>query len=90
MQSGYKEEINQAAKREYSEVWDASVPGYELRIELSWQLQNNGKKGNRLWKEDFMCDLKRQWDDYKSITRIWLVKTENPSACVTINWSCVV
>jgi hypothetical protein len=30
------------------ELRDASLPGYELGIELSWQLQNNGKKGIRL------------------------------------------
>jgi hypothetical protein len=33
------------------EFRDASPPGYELGsrgIELSWQLQNNGKKGIRL------------------------------------------
>jgi hypothetical protein len=33
------------------EFRDASLPGYELGsrgIELSWQLQNNGKKGIRL------------------------------------------
>jgi hypothetical protein len=33
------------------EFRDVSLPGYELGgrgIELSWQLQNNGKKGIRL------------------------------------------
>jgi hypothetical protein len=43
------------------EFRDASLPGYEFGsrgIELSWQLQNNGKKWSRLWKEHFMCDLK--------------------------------
>jgi hypothetical protein len=42
VQSGYREE--------------SSLPGYEFEsrgIELSWQLQNNGKKGIRLCKEDF-------------------------------------
>jgi hypothetical protein len=38
-----------------------------------------------LWKEDFMCDLKWQWDCYKSIAKIQLVKT-NPSAYVMVNW----
>jgi hypothetical protein len=45
------------------EYRDASLPGYDLGsrgIELSWQLQNNGKEGIRLRKEDFMCDLKLQ------------------------------
>jgi hypothetical protein len=26
----------------------------------AWVLQNNSKKGMKLCKEDFMCDLKRQ------------------------------
>jgi hypothetical protein len=37
------------------------TPGYEFEsrgIELRWQLQNNGNKGIRRCKEDFMCDLK--------------------------------
>jgi hypothetical protein len=29
------------------------------------RLRRNGKKGIRLWKEDFMCDSKWQWDCYK-------------------------
>jgi hypothetical protein len=50
----------------------------------NWQLQNNGQKGIRRCKEDLMCDLKWQWDCYKSVARIRLLKIENPIACVTV------
>jgi hypothetical protein len=40
------------------EFRDVSLQGQEPGIELSYQLQNNGKKGIRLCKEDFMCYLK--------------------------------
>jgi hypothetical protein len=56
------------------ELRDANLPGYELGsrgIELSRQLQNNGKKGIR------RC--------YKSVARIRLMKTEDPSMCATVN-----
>jgi hypothetical protein len=42
---------------------------------------DNGKKGIRRCKEDFMCDLKLQWDSYKSVARIRLVKTESYCVC---------
>jgi hypothetical protein len=32
-----------------------------------------------------LCDFRWQWYYYKSVARIWLVKAENPSACVTVN-----
>jgi hypothetical protein len=49
------------------EFRDGSLPGYELGsrgTELSRQVQNNGKKGFRLSKEGFTCDLKGQRDCY--------------------------
>jgi hypothetical protein len=64
-----------AIKRTKKIVWvswvsrcqSARISAWELRnwIESSLrnlQLQNNGKKGIRLWKEDFMCDFTWQWD----------------------------
>jgi hypothetical protein len=60
VQSGYKEDFS---LEELVEFRDVSLPGYELGsrgIELSWQLQKNGKKGIRMCKEDFMCHLKLQ------------------------------
>jgi hypothetical protein len=77
-----------SVEKNWVEFRDASLPGYELGsrgIQLSRQLQNNGMKGISLWKEDFMCDLKWQWDCYKSVAWMRLVKTENTSACVTVN-----
>jgi hypothetical protein len=56
----------------------------------SWQLQNNGKKGVRLWKVDSMCDLEWQWDCYKSVARIRLLNTEKPSECVVPSGVCKV
>jgi hypothetical protein len=32
-----------------------------------------------------MCDLKSQCGSFKSVARIRLLKTENLSACVTVN-----
>jgi hypothetical protein len=40
----------------------------------------------RLFQEDIMCELKLQWDCDKSVARIRLVMTENPSVCATVNW----
>jgi hypothetical protein len=60
---------------------------YELwsrGIELSWQVQNIGKKGIRQCKEDFICDLKLKRDCYKSVARIRLVKAKNSSLCVCV------
>jgi hypothetical protein len=41
------------------ELRDASLPELGNRgTEFSWELQNNGKKGTRLWKEVFMYDMR--------------------------------
>jgi hypothetical protein len=36
-------------------------------------------------KEDFMCDVKLRSDGEKSVARIQLMKTDNPSAFATVN-----
>jgi hypothetical protein len=47
-------------------------------------LEGDSKKGIRLCQEDFVCELKLGETD-KSVARIRLVKTENPSVCATVN-----
>jgi hypothetical protein len=34
-----------------------------MAVEGDWE--EMAKKGIRLWKEDFMCDLKWEWDCYE-------------------------
>jgi hypothetical protein len=62
----------------------------QLELELSWvpelavaaenwesrqlKLFENGKNGSRLYKEDFLCDLKLQWDCYESVASKRLVQ----------------
>jgi hypothetical protein len=70
--------------RQPSRIWAWNWIESSLR---NWKLQNNGKRGIRLWKEDFMCDLKWQWDCCISVAMKRLVKTENHSACATVNCS---
>jgi hypothetical protein len=51
-------------------------------------LRRNGKKWIRLRKED-SCVIWSDSEPFKSVARIRLVKTENSSLCVTVNWKYV-
>jgi hypothetical protein len=73
------------SRRHSAGIWASEQRNWIESSLRNWQLQMNGKKGIRLWKEDFMGDFKLQWDCDKSVARIRLVKAENPSACVTVN-----
>jgi hypothetical protein len=85
VQRGYKEVFSSIEWSEESSFETPACRDMSLGTqELNW-VENNGKKGSRLWKEDFMCGLMLQWYCYKAVARTRLEKTENPSACVTVN-----
>jgi hypothetical protein len=75
-------EKNWVSRRQPARIWAWNWTESSLR---NWQLQSNNKKEIRWRKEDFMYDLKWQWDCYKSVAKIRLAKTENPGECVTVN-----
>jgi hypothetical protein len=75
MQRSYKKEF---MWEELVEFRDASLSGHKLGsrgLELSGQMQNNGKKGIRLRKEEFMCDLKWQ---YKVKVKLSMYRASRP------------
>jgi hypothetical protein len=59
--------------------------------ELNWRTESVSGDGSRMiekrWirscKEEYMCAAV-EWDCYKSVANIWLVKTENTGLCVTV------
>jgi hypothetical protein len=70
MQSGYKEVFGSSkhnsqemkiwvSRSQPTRIWAWNWIESSLR---NGQLQNNSKKGSKLWKQDFMCDLKLQCD----------------------------
>jgi hypothetical protein len=80
-----REELNRVSRRQLARIWAWEQRNWTKSSLRNWQLQNNGKKGIGLWKEDFICDLKLRWGCNKSVVRIRLVTTQNPSACGTLN-----
>jgi hypothetical protein len=81
-----REKVSRVSRRRPARIWARDQRNWTESSVRNWQLQNNGKKEIRLWKEDFMCDMKWQWDCYKSVARIRLVKNKNSLACGTMNW----
>jgi hypothetical protein len=94
VQSSFKEEFSweessRVSRRQPARLWAWGQRNWTESSLRNWQVQNIDKKGVRLCQEDFMCKLKLQWDCYKSVARLRLVKTENLSAWATVNWKCV-
>jgi hypothetical protein len=63
----YRTVVQYEVKSRVSGCQPARKWAWEQRIWIesclqNWQLQNNGKKDIRRYKEDFMCDSKSQWD----------------------------
>jgi hypothetical protein len=72
------------SRRQPDGIWTWEQTNWIESSLRNWQLQNNGKKLIRLWKQDFMCDFKLQGAGYKSVAGIRLGKTFNSSACATV------
>jgi hypothetical protein len=94
VQSDYEEDFRSWQQQQQQQHWvesssetpacrDMSLGAAKLNWVSSSELAvaENGEKGIRRYKEAFMCDL----ICYKCVSRIRLVKTENSSACVTVN-----
>jgi hypothetical protein len=86
VQSGYKEGFSWEELLSEVETVQLKKSSFCLSRDgsLRW-LRRNGKKGIRLWKGDFMRNLKWQLNCYTSVAWIRIVKAQNPSACSTMN-----
>jgi hypothetical protein len=70
VQSAYKEEfsweeLSRVSRRQPARIRASGQRDWIESSLRNWQLQNNGKKGIRRCKEDFICDLK--WRTVKEI-----------------------
>jgi hypothetical protein len=60
-----------------SRVPELAIAAENWGCRQSKVIENNGKKGIRLYEEEFICDLILQWNYYKSVARKRLVDSED-------------
>jgi hypothetical protein len=84
VQSGNKEGFSweELVVRSWVTCWELGRV-LEMAVEGDWEEMARNELD---CTKKTSCDLKLLWAGYKSVAWIQLVKTENPSACVTVNW----
>jgi hypothetical protein len=70
----YNEDLTQL-ELELSRVPVLAVAAENWESRQSKVIENNGDKGIWLCKEDFLCDLKLEWECYLSVARKRLVES---------------
>jgi hypothetical protein len=83
---GSTEQKRTVVEKRRGEFRDARLPGYELG---SWGIELSRVFGTGscriMARKEFGCEKKWEWDCYKSVARIRLVKNGSPGTWVTVN-----